>query len=178
MNTLELIRKRCSIRQYSSAPIEAEKVEYLLEAARLAPSACNNQPWYFLVVTEEEGRLKIQLSYSREWVKSVPLFIVLCGDHGQSWRRPADGKDHLDLDAGIAIEHICLAAAEQDLGSCIICHFDVPLMHAAFHLPEQIEPLAIISLGYPERPELFAQTPKRRKPAEEVVRWERFSAGS
>ncbi|MDR1937104.1 MAG: nitroreductase family protein [Tannerellaceae bacterium] len=174
MNTLELIRKRCSIRQYSSTPVEEDKIEYLLEAARLAPSACNNQPWYFLVVTEEEGRRKLYECYPREWVKPVPLFIVVCGDHSQSWKRPADGKDHLDVDAGIVTEHICLAAAEIELGTCIICHFDVSRLHAAFHLPGQVEPVAIISTGYPADPELFAKTPKRRKPASEVVRRETF----
>jgi nitroreductase len=125
-------------------------------------------------VTEEEGRKNLHACYPREWMKPIPLFIVICGDHSQSWKRPADGKDHLDVDAGIVTEHICLAAAEKDLGTCIICHFDVSRLHKAFHLPASVEPVAIISIGYPADPELFVQTPKQRKPAGDLIRRERF----
>ncbi|MDR1556599.1 MAG: nitroreductase family protein [Tannerellaceae bacterium] len=174
MNTLELIRKRCSVRQYLSEPIEEDKLSYLLEAARLSPSACNFQPWYFLVVTEEEGRKKLHACYPRKWVEPVPLFLVVCSDHSRSWKRPSDGKDHSDVDAGIATEHICLAAAELDLGSCIICHFDAPLLRTSFGLPEWVEPVAILPIGYPSEPDIFAATPKNRKPAGEIIRRERF----
>ncbi|MDR1344778.1 MAG: nitroreductase family protein [Tannerellaceae bacterium] len=168
MNILELARKRCSIRQYSTAPVEEDKLGYILEVARLAPSACNNQPWRFMVVASEERRKILHKAYSREWVKPAPLFIVLCCDHEQSWKRPADGKDHLDVDAGIVIEHICLAAAEQGLGTCIICHFDAPLVAGEFELPESVEPVAIIPVGYPADPGLF-DTAKRRKSMEEIL---------
>ena len=67
MKFLDLATKRCSIRQYASTPVEIEKLEYVLEAARLSPSAVNFQPWTFIVVQQEEGRLKLQACYSREW---------------------------------------------------------------------------------------------------------------
>ncbi|MDR1258269.1 MAG: nitroreductase family protein [Tannerellaceae bacterium] len=169
MNTLELARKRCSIRQYSDLPVEKDKLEYILEVARLAPSACNRQPWRFLIVTSEEGREKLHRTYAREWIKPVPLFIVICGDHEQSWKRPADGKDHLDTDAGIVMEHICLAAAEKDLGTCIICHFDAALLSVELNLPGSVEPVAIIPVGYPADPELFVKTAKMRKPMNEIL---------
>lgn len=107
-------------------------------------------------------------------MEPVALFIVLCGDRKQSWKRPSDGKDHLDVDAGIVTEHICLAAAEQGLGSCIVCHFNAPLLHASFNLPESVEPLVIIPIGYPSDPDVFARTPKNRKPAGEMIRKGRF----
>ncbi|MDR1357334.1 MAG: nitroreductase family protein [Tannerellaceae bacterium] len=170
MNTLELARKRCSIRQYSPAPVEGEKLGYILEVARLAPSACNYQPWRLLVVVSQDGRKKLHDAvYAREWIKPAPLFIVVCGDHARSWKRPADGKDHLDVDAGIIAEHICLAATEQGLGTCIICHFDAPFVAGAFNLPGTVEPVAIIPIGYPADPGLFAATAKIRKSVEEII---------
>ena len=121
MNFLELTKRRCSVRKYASRPVETEKLDYILEAARMAPSAVNYQPWCFLVVKSDKGREKIQSCYPREWFKQAPCYIVVCGDHAQSWKR-ADGKDHMDIDAAIAAEHICLAAAEQGLGSCWVCN--------------------------------------------------------
>lgn len=174
MNFLELAQKRCSIRKYLSTPIEEEKLNYILEAARMAPSAANFQPWEFLIITEEEGRKKVAECYPREWVNQAPLFIVVCGDHNQSWKRGQDAKDHLDIDAGILIEHICLAATDLELGTCIICNFNVSLLSKYFNLPDNIEPLAIIPVAYPEDITLFAQTPKRRKPLEEIIKRESF----
>lgn len=174
MNTLELIQKRCSIRQYAPTAVEEEKIDYLLEAARLAPSAVNFQPWYFLVVKEDEGRRKLQECYPREWFKQVPLLILVCGDHSQSWKRQSDGKDHMDIDVAIATEHICLAAAEQGLGSCWVCNFDTVLCRKHFNLPETVEPVVILAIGYPENPDLFAKTPKKRKATDEVSKRETF----
>ena len=82
MNFLELTKKRCSVRKYASRPVETEKLDYILEAARMAPSAVNYQPWCFLVVKSDKGREKIQSCYPREWFKQAPCYIVVCGDRG------------------------------------------------------------------------------------------------
>lgn len=174
MNFLELARKRCSVRQYLPTPIEEEKLNYILEAGRMAPSAANLQPWYFLLITEEEGRQKVAECYPRDWVKPAPAFIVICGDHEQSWKRSMDGKDHLDIDTGILLEQICLAATDLSLATCIICHFDTALLSHHFNLPKSVEPIAIIPIAYPADPSIFDSTPKKRKPLEEIVRKERF----
>ena len=110
MNLLELAQKRCSIRKYASSPVEDEKLAYILEAGRMAPSAVNFQPWYFVIIRQEAGRAKIQECYAREWFRSAPLYILVCGDHSQSWKRSSDRKDHMDIDVAIATEHISLAA--------------------------------------------------------------------
>jgi len=170
MKFLELAKKRCSIRSYSSIPVEEEKIHYILESARMAPSAVNFQPWYLLVLTEDDEREKVQECYQREWLKPAPVYIAVCGDHRQSWKRSFDQKDHLDIDAGIIIEHICLAATELDLATCIICHFDAPLFCKHFNLPEGIEPIALIPIAYPSDPDLFAKTPKKRKSLEEITK--------
>ncbi|MDR0758359.1 MAG: nitroreductase family protein [Tannerella sp.] len=169
MQLNDLIRKRCSIRNYSEKSVEPEKLDYVLEAARLAPSACNFQPWRFVVIRSAEARAKIQACYTRDWFKSAPLYILVCSDHNRSWKRPFDSKDHADIDVAIAAEHICLAAAEQGLGTCWVCHFDAKRCAEAFGLPIGIEATAIIPVGYPATPELFEQTPKQRKQAAEII---------
>lgn len=171
---MDLIQKRCSIRDYSDKPIEQEKLDYIIEAARLAPSACNLQPWRILIIQSDEGKEKIQMCYGRDWFKTAPLYMVICGDHSESWKRNQDEKDHADIDIAIATEHICLAAVEQGLGTCWVCHFDAKRCSELFNIPEDIEPIVIIPIGYPSDPDLFDKTPKKRKPINEIVISERF----
>lgn len=151
MNLLEIAQKRHSVRSFSEKIIEPEKLAYILECARQAPSAVNYQPWKFYVVTSPEAKDKIRKVYPRNWMDSAPMFILACGDSSQSWKRSFDGKDHLDIDVAIAVEHICLAAAEQGLGSCWVCHFDAELCKQEFKLAPEIVPVAIIPIGYPAK---------------------------
>lgn len=171
---IDLIQKRCSIREYSEQPVEQEKLDYILEAARLAPSACNCQPWQFIVIRSEEGKEKLRSCYGRDWFKTAPLYIVVCGDHEQAWKRSSDNKDHTDVDISIATEHICLAAVEQGLGTCWVCHFDAKRCSELFNIPANIEPIALIPIGYPASADLFEKTPKNRKPIDEIVIREQF----
>lgn len=174
MTLLELIGKRCSIRQYLPAPVEDEKLSYILEAARLAPSAVNFQPWSFIIVQKEEGCAQIRTCYHREWFASAPLYIIALEDHSQSWKRSSDGKDHADIDTAIAIEHIILAAAEQGLGTCWVCNFDTLRCKELFGIPPHINPVALIPIGYPANDSLWSQTPKKRKSMQEIIKQERF----
>ena len=169
MNLMQLINKRCSVRNYSDTPVEKEKIEYLLEAARLAPSATNAQPWKFLLITSPEQLGKVYSCYPREWIKNAPACIIIYVDHAQSWKRASDGKDHADIDAAIAAEHICLAAAEQDLGSCWVCNFNTELCRELFPQNETLEPVIWIPFGYPKDPEVFTNTPKKRKKLDEII---------
>ena len=174
MDMLTLSRLRCSVRDYVSRNVEKEKLEYILEAARLAPSAVNFQPWFFVVIKGEEGCNHIRQCYDREWFRSAPMYILVCADHRSSWVRKSDGKDHADIDVAIATEHICLAAAEKELGTCWVCNFDTDLCKQLFNLPSGVEPVVIVPIGYPKEPEVFVSTPKRRKAFNEIVKWESF----
>ena len=98
----------------------------------------------------------------------------MCADKDQSWKRKVDMKDFADVDVAIATEHLCLAATEQGLGTCWVCNFDPKTLNDNFSLPENIEPIAIISVGYPANAEHWKQIEKTRKPIEEIVRWEKF----
>jgi len=148
MTFLELVKSRISIRQYMSKKIEDEKIAYILECARLAPSAVNYQPWQFLVIKSDNVKLLIQECYHAKWFAEAPVYIVACADTALSWKRSFDGKDHADIDITIAVEHICLAATEQGLGTCWVCNFDSQKCSELLRLPENIHPVAIIPIGY------------------------------
>lgn len=169
MNLKELIENRYSVRTYSSKTVEDDKLNYILECARLAPSACNFQPWQFYVVANADKKQEVIKSYEREWVKNAPIFIIVCADKSQSWER-ADGKNSSDIDASIAAEHICLATAEQGLGTCWICNFKAEILSEALNLPKHIEPIAIFPIGYIDT-EKSNVPEKKRKTLAEVTKW-------
>lgn len=166
MTFLEICKARESVRKYTSAPVEKEKLEYILESVRLAPSACNRQPWKFFVLESAEALEKAAQCYARDWFRTAPLAILCCIDHSQEWVRPADGKQHGIVDIAIAAEHICLAAAEQGLGSCWICNFDVDKAAGLFDLPDNLEPAVLIPVGYSASVDLRE---KSRKSLPEIV---------
>ncbi|NLW08854.1 MAG: nitroreductase [Firmicutes bacterium] len=168
MSFLELAKKRYSVRNYKDRPVEKEKILQVLEAARNAPSACNYQPWHFIVIADdEEIKNKVAETYPRNWFRKAPVVIAACGDHSLSWKR-ADGKDHCDVDLAIAIEHMALAAADLGLGTCWVCAFDAERCHKILELPENLEVIALLPLGYPDDEKI---PDKKRKSLEEIVTW-------
>jgi nitroreductase len=111
---LELAKSRYSCRNFQPRPVDEKDLMKVLEAGRIAPSAANLQPWYFVVVREQEQLKKVKSCYHRNWIDSAPCVIVICGDHSRSWKRD-DGKDHCDIDVAIAVDHMTLAAADAVL---------------------------------------------------------------
>ena len=164
MNFLELVKSRYSCRQYANRPVEKEKLEYVMECVRLAPSAVNRQPWRFRVVKDVEVLQRLWECYNREWFKSAPMCIVASVVHDEEWVR-SDGKPHGDIDVAIAVEHLCLAAAEQGLGTCWVCNFDAALCKDVLAMRENEEALVIIPVGYPD----CEPTEKKRKDMNEIV---------
>ena len=148
MKILDLVKARYSVRKYLPNPVEKSKLDYIMECVRLAPSAVNFQPWRFAVVTESGKIAGIKAAYPREWMASVPCIIVACADHSVSWHRPSDGKDHADVDVAIAVEHLCLAAAEVGLGTCWVCNFNTQMLAELFPQPAELEAVAIIPIGH------------------------------
>ncbi len=167
MELSEVILKRRSIRKYTDKVIEKNIIGQLIESARLAPSAVNFQPCMFYICTSEESKKAVRDSYPREWFNAAQLYIVVCGNHDESWKRPSDGKDHCDIDIAIAVEHICLTATDLGLGTCWVCNFDARKLKSGLQLPENLEPVVILPLGYP-----IEEAPTgKRKSAQEIVRW-------
>lgn len=169
MTLNEIISGRYSCRSYSPALPSGEQIGALLEAARLAPSACNRQPWRFAVIGPDDtaGREAVLAAYPREWTAGAPYFIVVCGVPGEAWVRPHDGRNHVDIDVAIASEHICLKATELGLGTCWICHFDPALLTVGLGLPQGTVPKVIIPVGYPA--DGLATPEKKRKTADEIL---------
>jgi nitroreductase len=166
-----LAKQRFSSRKYLNKPVEEEKLIKVLEAGRIAPSAANKQPWIFYVIRDDKNRSTIAGAYHRDWLKNAPVIIVACADHKKGWIR-SDGKDHCDIDLAIAIDHITLQATELGLATCWICNFQPARCKEILHLPDHIEPVAIIPLAYPEDKADPDRHSSARKPLGDIVRWE------
>lgn len=165
MTFKDICLKRQACRNYLPKGIEKEKMDYILECARLAPSACNFQPWTLYLLQSEDAVIKAQQCYSRDWAKTAPAFIVVCIKHSEEWVRPSDGKQHGIIDAAIIAEHICLAASETGLSTCWVCNFDIQKTKELFAIPENEEPAILIPIGYSEEP----IREKSRKSLSEIV---------
>ncbi len=166
MDFLTLTKNRYSCRSYRAEKVEKEKVDYIMECVRMAPSAVNRQPWRFRIITDEEQRHKLCQCYNREWFASAPMYVIASILHDEEWVR-ADGKHHGDIDIAIAVEHLCLAATEQGLGTCWVCNFDASMCHSLFNLDSNEEAAVLIPIGYAAD----EVREKNRKAADDIVQW-------
>lgn len=166
MYLLSLSQNRYSVRSYSDQSVEPEKLDYLLEVARLAPSAVNKQPWRFVVVQSDEKKTALRDCYNRDWFKEAPIYIVVCGNHTESWKRGFDNKDHCDIDIAIATEHIVLAAEELGLGCCWVCNFDAQKCSEILQLNSDEEAIVILPIGYAKDDN---RQEKKRKGKNEII---------
>ena len=165
MTFLDGVRQRYSCRSYQEKSVEQEKLDYVMECVRLAPSAVNKQPWMFRVVKDEAEKAKLRECYNRDWFNSAPMYIICSILHDQEWVRK-DGKHHGDIDIAIAVEHLCLAATEQGLATCWVCNFNAEKCKEFFTFADNEEPAVLIPIGYAadERKE------KIRKAIEEIYK--------
>lgn len=166
MDFLKLASERHSVRNFLPELPSREKIERILEAARLAPSAVNLQPWHFFICESDEAKNALRRCYQRDWFQTAPIYIIVCADPEAAWHRPEDGKIHSDIDAAIAAEHICLAAAAEGLGTCWVCRFDPKEVVRELALPSSFQPVALIPVGIPG-PDATRAT--SRKPLEDIV---------
>jgi len=161
MELMKAIRDRRSIRKYKTDPVPDRDIEYVLEAARLAPSWGNRQCWRYIVVTDEASKKRIT---QRDWAAQAPVVIVGCADPIKAGNK--DGKPYYMLDMGSSMEHLMLAATERGLGTCWIGgQFDEKTVREALNIPENIRVVALTPLGYPDE----APKPKERKSMSEMV---------
>ena len=166
MSFLELVKNRYSVRSYEQRAIDPEKLQYVMECTRLSPSAVNLQPWKFYIVSKPEDCAKIRQCYHRDWFNEAPMYIIACSNHDESWkRRRSEPKDHADIDVAIAVEHICLAATEQGLATCWVCNFNAEKCCEVLQLPENMEPVVLVPIGYP----LDECKEKNRKTLEDIL---------
>ena len=166
MEFFELIRNRYSVRAYKPDPVEEEKLTAVLEAARLAPTASNRQPFRLIVIHTKGREEELSRIYHKEWFVQAPLIICACGLPGEVWKGE-HGRDYLGVDVGIVMDHLILAATDLGLGTCWIGAFDADAAREVLDLPEDAEPIIFTPLGYPaDKPK-----PRERKPLDELVRY-------
>ncbi len=170
MDFLQLARQRYSVRAYRPDPVEDDKLEQVLEAARLAPTAANRQPFQLLIVHTAGREAELATIYHRPWFVQAPLIICICAAPTQGWTRSSDGVNYTIVDAAIAFDHLTLAAASLDLGTCWIGAFNAVNARKVLELPVEVDPIALTPLGYPAD----TPCPKVRKPLAELVRYERW----
>lgn len=169
MDVIEAIRKRRSIRRYQQRPVEEEKLNRILEAGRLAPSAKNLQDWKFIVVRDPERRRRLaEAAKNQQFIAEAPVVIAACGTETRYVM--TCGQHTYTIDVSIAVDHMTLEATELGLGTCWIGAFYEDRVKEILGVPENIRVVALLPLGYPaEDP-----APRPRKPMEEIVCYERW----
>ncbi len=172
MSFLELAKKRYAVRNFLTKPVEQEKLKVILEAGRVAPTGANKQPQELIVVQESSGFEKLKKATN---FYGAPLVIIVCGNKNTVWTRPYDGKNLIDIDTSIVTDHMMMQATELGLGTIWICYFRLDVVKTEFNLPENIEPVNILGIGYASGK---AASPDRhgkmRKPLSEIVSYETF----
>lgn len=173
MNLFEVIRERRSIRTYTKEEVSEENIEKLIDAARLAPSAGNIQPWEFVIVKNAEIKRKLSVAaLDQRFIKEAPVVIVICANEERSsWRYGQRGRALYCLqDTAAATQNILLAAHALGIGTCWIGAFHEEGVRKALNTPTGVRPVAIIPVGHPaEKPEA---PPKRS--IREIVHYESF----
>jgi nitroreductase len=171
---LQIIKTRQSDRSYTDRHVENEKTERIIEAGRMSPSACNAQPWRFILVDDRDllGKLARAASAGilgmNSFVAQAPLQIVIVREKANMSSRiggTVKNKDYSLIDIGIAAENICLQATAEGLGSCMIGWFDEKMVREILGIPASKRVELIITIGYPAK----STRDKKRKPVQETV---------
>ncbi len=162
MKFSELCKSRFSARSYLEKSVEREKLDAVLEAGRLAPTAANKQPQKVIVVNGTD-----KLSDAAD-LYGAPIALIVCADKNTAWKRPFDGKNTADIDASIVTDHMMLAAADLGLDSVWICYFKPDVLRCILNIPDNLEPINILAIGYSgEKPAKMV-----RKPLDDLVVWD------
>ena len=169
MEFIELARKRYSARSYKAEPVEDGKLQLVLQAARLAPTAANRQAFRLIVIRTKNRESDLLRIYSRSLFVQAPVVICICAIPDEAWVR-SDGRSYGDVDAAIVMDHLVLAASDLGLGTCWIGAFDPAAAREVLGIPEQVDPIAFTPLGYPAE-----QSPtKKRKNLDDLVKYDHW----
>ena len=181
MTFQEMIKQRQSVRKYKENPVEREKIEKIIEAVHLAPSACNSQPWKIIIVDDPKLKNEVaQATFSKtisfnKFAVQAPVLAVLVIEKAKLIAQIGGSIKNMEypkIDIGIAAAHFCLQAAELGLGTCLIGWFDEKKIQQLLNIPEKRKVGLVITLGYP--PEDYKLRQKIRKPVEEICGFNRY----
>ncbi|MCE5340798.1 MAG: nitroreductase family protein [Planctomycetaceae bacterium] len=168
MDLYEAIKKRYACRSYASKPVEKDKLDRIIEAARLAPSAKNLQDWRFVVVTDEKLRKEVAMAANEQmFIATAPAIIVGCSNSDYKMRC---GLAIASIDVAIAMEHIALAATAEGLASCWIGSFYPEKLKPILGIPDRVEIIEIMPVGYPTDKEVH----RPRESVEKIVCYEKW----
>jgi nitroreductase len=142
LDVFEAVRTRRSIRKYADKPVEKEKLMKVVQAARLSPSACNNQPWRFIVVSDEKVRNKFFSAYKRDWFAKAPVIIAACSIPSEAWSR-SDNEEFWKVDTAIAMQSLVLVAHDLGLGTCWIGAFNEAKVKEVLDIPDHVRVVAM-----------------------------------
>lgn len=172
MAFIDLAVQRYSVRKFSEKPVEDEKIDVILQAARVSPTACNNQPQRILVIQSDEALSKLKECTNYHF--HAPLAFLICYDKTVSWKRPFDGDDSGDVDASIVTTQMMLAAADSGLGTTWVGYFDPEKTRKVFEIPENFIPVAILPTGYPADNSVPSSNHAKRYALEQTVFYNKF----
>lgn len=167
MTFLELAKERYSVRNYENRPIEPEKLIQVLEAGRIAPTACNNQPQRIKIINAPADLAKVDECTSCRF--GAPTVLLICYDKNISWKRKFDGTDSGDVDASIITTHLMMAAHELGFGTCWVMHFNPAKTIELFDLPVDIVPVAFLPIGYPAKNASPAPGHEQKNPLDTIL---------
>jgi len=168
MDFAKLAAARYSVRAYKNDPVPDEILNRILDAARIAPTAGNRQPFRIIVIHTAGRQEELNRIYGREWFTQAPLVLAICAVTDEAWVRKFDEKCYSFVDAAIVFDHLILAATDLGLGTCWIAAFDPVAAREVLALPEGVEPVAFTPLGYIAD----AAKPKQRKEPEALIKYE------
>jgi nitroreductase len=152
MNVHEAIKVRRSVREFSTRPIPAASVARLRDAMRLAPSACNLQPWRFVLVSDPRLRDQVAKAANEQtFIAKAPLLVVACGFPDQAYQHMGGDGNSVDIDVAIALDHLTLSAVAEGLGTCWIGAFDERIIKTLLRIPPEAKIVAMVPIGFPLR---------------------------
>ena len=163
----DLVRRRKSVRNFLSKKIEDDKLNRIIETLRLAPSATNSQPWFFYVI-KDKLREKFNEVFFKECFYSAPVVIAGCAVKEQAWVRKSDKLNYAWVDTTIALTEMISAATAEGIGSCWVASFDVQKAVVLLDLPDNMEIVSLVVLGYPAQPLVVKE--KKRKDSSEIFK--------
>lgn len=168
---MDLIKARKSIRSYKPQEVEEEKLNYILNAFRKAPSAKNLQPWKLVVVKNKKIIKDIAIACNNQtFLEEAPILIAACAKENEAYGTMGGYMNSYPIDLGIALEHLILAAAEQGLGTCWIGAFKEQLVKDILSIPADVRVVALTPVGYPSGEASI----RSRKPLSEIVSYDKY----
>ena len=176
MNVFEAISMRRSVRNYSPRPIPDEVMVRMCQVLHMAPSACNLQPWHFVLVLDQTLRQQLaKAANEQNWMAAAPITVVACGLPGQAYQHMGGHGNSVDIDVAIALDHLMLAAAADGLGTCWIGAFSEPAIKRLIDAPPDVKVVAMTPLGYPATADLQHRLQSAdRKPLAEIFSADRY----